>query len=382
MKIAYLCNSPIPSNIASSVQVMKMCQALARDHDLTLFCPPAASQALPATVYEFYGVEPTFKIRRLPQPGSWADRTLQTARLLRWELALRRFDLVYARCNAWRPYRVHRIKRPLIVEAHLLRQASRTTRLLGCRWVRGLVVVSDSLRRDYSRTYGLDPADVLTAHNGADPARPSRPAGLPGSSPVRCGYVGNLYEGKGVEIIIPLARQCSQVDFHVFGGTANQVTAWQDTIGAPSIPNLWFHGSLPPADTDAARLACDMLIAPYQEAGQEVWRSPLKIFEYMAAGKAIIASDLPALREMLRDGENAVLVPPADLQAWARAVGDLAADATERQQLGARAQEDFVEQHSWQARAHRIMDAFAPSQAKTERLGQSAQHIEVQRAVR
>jgi glycosyltransferase involved in cell wall biosynthesis len=267
---------------------------------------------------------------------------------------------------------VHRIKLPLLVEAHLLHRARQTARLLGCPWVRGLVVVSDSLRRDYSRTYGLNSADVLTAHNGADPARPSRPAALPGSSPVRCGYVGNLYEGKGVEIIIPLARRCSQIDFHVFGGTADQVTAWQETIGAPRIPNLWFHGSLPPADTDAARLACDMLIAPYQEAGQAVWRSPLKIFEYMAAGKAIIASDLPALREMLRDGENALLVPPADVQPWARAVGDLAADATERQRLGARAQEDFVEQHSWQARAHRIMDAFAPPQAKTERLGPSA----------
>jgi glycosyltransferase involved in cell wall biosynthesis len=87
--------------------------------------------------------------------------------------------------------------------------------------------------------------------------------------------------------------------------------------------------------------------------------SPLKIFEYMAAGKAIIASDLPTLREVLRDRDNALLVPPDDLDAWTRAVCELAADAAERQRLGARALSDFAGQHSWQARAHRIMAAFA-----------------------
>jgi glycosyltransferase involved in cell wall biosynthesis len=365
MRIAYLCLSPIPSHAASSIQVMKMCRALARDHDLTLFCPPATSQVRTAKVYEFYGVEPTFKIRRLPRRGSWVDRTVDGARLLRWQIALRRFDLIYVRCNAWQPYRVHKVKRPLIVEAHLLRRGARIESLLRCPWLRGLVVVSDSLRHDYSKTYSLD-VGVLTAHNGADPATPSRPAALPGSGAVRCGYIGNLHEGKGVEIIIPLARRCSQIDFHIFGGTADEVTAWQETIGAPHTPNLWFHGSLPPADTDAARLACDMLIAPYQEAGQAIWRSPLKIFEYMAAGKAIIASDLPVLHEVLRDRENAVLAPPTDVESWAQAIRDLAADATERRRLGARAYETFVEQHSWQARARRIMEAFAPTEANTE----------------
>jgi glycosyltransferase involved in cell wall biosynthesis len=380
MRIAYLCHSPIPSNVASSIQVMKMCQALARDHDLTLFCPPATGQAQTGKVYEFYGVESTFKIRRLPQLGSWADRTLEGARLLRWELALRRFDLVYARCNAWRPYRVHRIKLPLLVEAHLLHRAPQTARLLGCPWVRGLVVVSDSLRRDYSRTYGLNSADVLTAHNGADPARPSRPAALPGSSPVRCGYVGNLYEGKGVEIIIPLARRCSQIDFHIFGGTADQVTA----VAGDDRRAAHTESLVPWLVAAGGHRRCAAFLRhvdrPLPGGRPGSLEGPLKIFEYMAAGKAIIASDLPALREMLRDGENAALVPPDDVQAWVRAIHDLATDATERQRLGARAHESFVEQHSWQARARRIMDAFAPTEAKTESLGPSAQHIKVDQA--
>jgi glycosyltransferase involved in cell wall biosynthesis len=361
---------------------MKMCEALARDHEVTLFCPTAKGDCRPVDIYGFYGVQSTFKIKRLPRRGSRISRILRPARLLRWHIALGGFDLVYARCNTWEHYQLHKIKRPLIFEAHLLRRGRAIEKLFLHSWLRGLVVVSDSLHHDYSRTYNLDLVEVLTAHNGADPATPSRPALLPGSSAVRCGYIGNLYQGKGVEIIIPVAQRCPQVDFHIFGGTAEQIAAWRETTGVAGIRNLWFHGTLPPADTGAACLACDVLMAPYHEAGQDVWRSPLKIFEYMAAGKAIVASDLPTLREVLHDRENAVLVPPTDVEAWAQAIRDLAADASERQRLGSRASKDFLQQHSWQARAHRIMDAFAPTEAKTESLDPSAQPIKVQRVVR
>jgi glycosyltransferase involved in cell wall biosynthesis len=363
-----------------------MCQALARDHDLTLFRPSATGPFRAAKIYEFYGVEPSFKIRRLPQPGSWTDRTLQGARLLRWEVALRRFDLVYARCNAWRPYRVDRIGRPLIVEAHLLRQAPRIARLLRSAWVRGLVVISDALRQDYAATHDLGDLKVLVAHDGADPPSAAGPARLPGAAPVKCGYVGNLYGGKGMEIVIPLARRCPHVDFHVFGGSADEVARWRATMGEAEPGNLWFHGALRPADTDAARLACDLLIAPYGEVVQGVgntgnnlvrWMSPLKVFEYMAAGRAIVASDLPTLHEVLRHRENALLVPPNDMEAWARAIDGLAADADERRSLGARAHDDFVKQHSWQARARRIMEAFRTPEPTGGSLAPSARHIKL-----
>jgi glycosyltransferase involved in cell wall biosynthesis len=345
-----------------------MCQALAREHDVTLFCPAVTGQLGPPEIYRFYGVEPTFGIKRLPRSDAWHHPILPAALVARLRIALGRFDLVYARCNAWQPYRLHKIDRPMILEAHVLRRAGMIEKLFRRPLLRGLVVISDGLRQDYREAYDLDHLEVLIAHDGADPAViPSVPAALPGSNAIKCGYVGNLYRGKGIETILPLAARCPQVDFHVFGGTEEQVAQWRPDGGAHAA-NIWFHGALAPADTDAARLACDLLIAPYQNVVSGVggtgnlvrWMSPLKIFEYMAAGKAIIASDLPTLREVLRDRDNALLVPPDDLDAWARAVCELAADAAERQRLGARALSDFAGQHSWQARAHRIMAAFAP----------------------
>jgi len=377
VKIAYLCHSPIPSNIASSIQIMKMCGALARDHEVMLFCPTATGDCRPADIYRFYGVQPTFSIVRLPRRGSGISRMIHPAQLLRWQIALGRFDLVYARCNTWEHYHLHKIKRPMIFEAHLLRQGRAIDKLFLHPWLRGLVVISEALRKDYASTHDLDDVKVLVEHDGADPISTHSPAKLPGANAVKCGYVGNLYRGKGVEVLIPLARRCPHVDFHIFGGTEDEVATWRHSNGAAQIPNLWFHGSLPPADTDAARLACDLLIAPYQTvvrgAGDRGdlgrWMSPLKIFEYMAAGKAIIASDLPTLREVLHHHENAFLVPPHDLEAWTGAVCALAADAAERQRLGARANESFVEHYSWRARVRRIMDAFASPGAQANAAG-------------
>jgi glycosyltransferase involved in cell wall biosynthesis len=81
--------------------------------------------------------------------------------------------------------------------------------------------------------------------------------------------------------------------------------------------------------------------------------SPLKLFEYMSAGKPIVASDLPVLREVL-DEANAVLVDPEDADAWARALESLR-DAGLRERLGVRARRDFLERHTWDIRARKVL---------------------------
>jgi len=81
----------------------------------------------------------------------------------------------------------------------------------------------------------------------------------------------------------------------------------------------------------------------------------LKIFEYMALGKAIVCSDLPVLREVLTDQRNALLVPPEDVTAWVAAIHRLQADESLRQRLGDAARNDFLAQYSWQMRAQKVI---------------------------
>jgi glycosyltransferase involved in cell wall biosynthesis len=84
----------------------------------------------------------------------------------------------------------------------------------------------------------------------------------------------------------------------------------------------------------------------------------LKLFEYMAAGRAIVASDLPAIREVLTDGVNGLLVAPGDADALAAAIRRLAADAPLRLRLGAAAGKD-ASSYTWGRRAERLEELFA-----------------------
>ena len=85
--------------------------------------------------------------------------------------------------------------------------------------------------------------------------------------------------------------------------------------------------------------------------------SPLKIFEYMSVGRAMIVSDLPALREVL-DDEVSLFAPPGDTDSWVRAIMTLRDDESLRERLGARARARFLSRHTWAARAHRVLEGI------------------------
>ena len=108
--------------------------------------------------------------------------------------------------------------------------------------------------------------------------------------------------------------------------------------------------------------AVDLLLMPYQAqvsiglVGHDTgrWMSPMKMFEYMSSGTPFVASDLPVLREVLRDGDNAVLVAPNDLPAWRRSILALQDDPALRQTLARRAYDDYQAHYTWRRRAERI----------------------------
>jgi len=83
--------------------------------------------------------------------------------------------------------------------------------------------------------------------------------------------------------------------------------------------------------------------------------SPLKLFEYMASGQAVVVSDLPAWADVVRDGENALLFPAGDVTALAQVLARLRADPALRARLGATARAEALTLHTWAARATRIL---------------------------
>ena len=172
--------------------------------------------------------------------------------------------------------------------------------------------------------------------------------------------MGNLYPGKGMELIEQLAERLPDCDFHVIGGKPSDVTYWRGRVCSE---NVMFHGFVTHDEAQRRMRGLDVLLAPYQRSvliggdGTDIsrWMSPLKIFEYMASGKPMVASDLPVLREVLRDGWNALLADPMDVEAWVLRIRSLGEDENLRLEVGTRAQNDLAVNYTWDRRVELVL---------------------------
>jgi glycosyltransferase involved in cell wall biosynthesis len=365
MRIAYTTGSIIPSAAANSVQVLRMCEALgAQGHDVTLHS--ADGGGTEDAVFSTYNVRPTFRLLRHKKPtlrglGPAAYLAQVTAALLSGP----RPDVVYSRGVRYL-LAASALRVPLVYEAHAMALPGprRRTReaLFALPTFARVVCVSEGLRQDMLAAYpSLEAERVFVAHDAAVPIDfqsvvPAAP--WPGrSGALQVGYVGGIYAGRGIEQLVEVARRLPGVDVHIVGGDAAEVP----NIG--QIPaNLYSHGRVLPSEVPTYLARFDVLMAPFQArvavAGNRGdtsrWMSPLKIFEYLSTGRAIVCSDMPVLREVLTDDETALLVPSADVDAWVGAVQRLE-DAALRARLGAAARATFERHYTWDQRARHVL---------------------------
>ncbi|MBD0272428.1 MAG: glycosyltransferase family 4 protein [Acetobacteraceae bacterium] len=379
MRIAYLAGIALPSRFASAVNDLKMCRSLtAAGHEVTLYA--RGRQADAAAVFDAYGLERRFEVVLCAPPGLRLTKNLLYPAQVAREMARRPApDLLYGRqayALACAAAAGGRGAAPFAYEAHTL--PTRRLRRLAEAWLFRrpgcslLVTISRTLAEDYRARFPvLAGRRVLVAHEGADPMLVERSARAssdpwPGRAGApQLGYVGHLYPGKGMEMVAALAGLLPECDVHVVGGTERDLSIWRERCAGRA--NLHLYGFVPHAQVAAHLARFDLLLAPpaarvSSGAGREIgrWMSPLKVFEYMAAGKPILASDIPALREILRDGETALLLPPDEPETWANTARALLRDPGRAAALGARARSAFLAEYTWDARAARILAHLSP----------------------
>ncbi len=177
------------------------------------------------------------------------------------------------------------------------------------------------------------------------------------------GYTGHLYAGRGLETILALASRLPEINFLLVGGEPGEVEQLSAMVASLNLANVFITGFIPNAELPLYQAACEVLLMPYQKrvaasSGGDISRylSPMKVFEYMASGRAILSSALPVLSEVLTP-QNATLLPPDDLDAWANALQNLHRDAEQRQRMAEQARID-AQQYSWEARAQRILNGY------------------------
>lgn len=377
MKIAALAPSLIPSNTANSIQVMKTCSALAEvDGELCLWVP-GEEPVLPGMDWDqlsnYYGIKTRFDIRQVSSKRIWRryDLTFKAVgEAQRWGADLLYTWMIQAGVLAlWRGL-------PVILELHDLPQGrfGPTLFRLFARQVgrKRLLVITDALRRklDDQAMRLFPPGGVQVAPNGVDlgsyinlPKKGAirRELNLPEGNLAL--YSGHFYPGRGMDLLLGLAQRLPQVIFLWVGGTPAGVTDWQQRLSAAGVKNVQLSGFIENGRLPLYQAAADVLLMPYEIAisgssggnSAEIC-SPMKMFDYLAAGRVIVSSDLPVFHEVLNEN-NAVFCPPGDLDAWEQTLTKLFADPERREGLGSRAKAD-AGQYSWKTRAERALQGI------------------------
>ncbi len=203
-------------------------------------------------------------------------------------------------------------------------------------------------------------APVITAHNGSIEHNLTDlfPGFLKSSFDV--GYIGAFYQGRGLDIVLSIASRLPEISFHLAGGQIEELKQLAPGSEVPS--NIHVYGFISPSETYQFRNSCDLLLAPYHRSGVSVsnrgdtsqFMNPIKIIEYMSAQKPIVASDLPAIREVLDKG-CALLVDPDSPQEWIEAIKELSLNPSLRDTLSHKSYQRFKASLTWNKRAEKLI---------------------------
>lgn len=345
--LSYITIARMPTEKAHGVSIAHMCAAFANIGNDVLLIIPTRKNHIKSDIFSYYGISKSFSVKTIAVPdfvgnGFSIPLFFFLQRIFFLE-ALRKTNvppgIVYTREPevAWKFSKTHQV----VFEAH--------------RWPRGLsgrfqawlvrntvLVVCNSHGTEVAaRHSGV--SRTLVAPNGFDPAtfvrtsqRTRTELGLPEG--ICALYVGSDGEGKGADIV---EKALSLVDPSVVR-IVSILTARRH-IESSRVPEYL--------------LSADILLLPNTRRGEsEYFTSPIKLFEYLGAGKAIIASDLPSIREILSD-DDTFFVSPGSASALADAVMTLAKNPELRERLSRRAKA-LSSSYSWDQRASNIMHAL------------------------
>lgn len=386
MKLNYLANNRIPSEKANSLQIMQMCQAFQlRGADVELIVPQRQQPRLMRSAtdpFTYYGMKARFPIVRLPsadaleiaparlqQPAFVLQSTTFAMSVARY-LSTHRAEIYYSRdplSTVLLALSPASIRERSVYEAHTFpsSRARRTLHLWAIQRIARVVCISHGLAEEY-RSNGVDGSKVLVAPDAVDlerfrnfpeKAEARRRLNIPPDATVAA-YTGHLYAWKGVYTLAQ-ASELMPANYLVYlvGGTEEDSRDLRQFTAARGLDRTQLVGHVAPDRVIDYLAAADVLVLPNSSTDLRSSRytSPMKLFEYMASGRPIVASRLPSLQELLRDGENSLLVEPDSPQSLAAGILQAATSKELGARLAQRAWEE-VQSFSWSARARSILD--------------------------
>lgn len=409
MRIAYVSvdfGIPVHGNKGASIHVRELSSALALDgHDIKIFASRRGGEAPAAFDIPVYEV-------RMSATESKLIASLKDSPIVGEPVAKEVRSMVYAtsfkhavlpKMREWRPDAIYEryallgtagidlarelgiphileVNAPLSEEHAQYRGSAfaETIRTIE-RQILGatdrVIAVSEPLR-DWVVAAGVDADCVTVAPNGVNLDRFSSPSeGAPSRS--RCdarpavGFVGTLKAWHGTATLIQAVGLLAQergiegAPRLLIVGDGPEREQLERIVLEEGITTLTtFTGLVEHEQMPMYIAAMDIAVAPYDET-PGFYFSPLKLFEYMAAGRPIVAAGIGQIKECLRDGETGLLYPPGDVHALADRIGQLMDQPNYAQNLGYAAREEARRHHGWDRNAWLVTSLIERERSRT-----------------
>jgi glycosyltransferase involved in cell wall biosynthesis len=376
-ELIYIANARMPTEKAHGIQIVKMCESFVLAGlkvDLVL---PWRFNKIKESLFDYYGVEKNFKIKKLPSLDLiplnipkicfWIQ-SLSFALSVFFYLFFKKADIIYSR-DSFPLFLLSFFKKNLVYEAHTFpRNFFLHKRVF--KKTKAIVVITQKLK-DLFIKQGMDGNKILVAPDGVDLEKFNlketqvecrQKLNLPLDKKIVL-YTGHLYKWKGVQVLARAAKFLDKDTLIVFvGGTKKDEQDFK--IENKELDNILILGHQPHLKIPYYLKAADVLVLPNSadvlvlpNSGKkeisQYWTSPMKMFEYMASQRPIVASDLPSIREILNEN-NAILVQPDNPEALAEGIKGILQNSDFADKISKQAYED-VQQYTWQTRTERIL---------------------------
>jgi glycosyltransferase involved in cell wall biosynthesis len=372
MKLFYIANVRIPTEKAHGVAIARSCEAFARAGVETVLVVPRRRTPIDKSLFEVYNVPTIFTVRFLPTVDlirEKAGRVVFWLQTVTFQISLFLFllsrerkiilytrepNLLYLSLLGFR----------IVFECHLIPK-KRTRFFARARKAYRVVVISKALKQAFVED-GFSESEVLVAPSGVDlsvfdidvsksDARKKLDLPIDAKIAVYTGNFTTMGEDKGIADIIKALPYAQEVIFVAAGGSEKDRAEYVAQASAAGVlGRVILRGSTTQKMLALYQKAADVLLMPFPDTPHyRNHMSPVKMFEYMAAKRPIIATDLPTICEVLNE-KNAFIVPPGDHSALAMSLSAVCSDTSVSESIALCAYAD-ISAYSWDARTKRVL---------------------------
>ena len=341
--------SSIPSYTANSIAVMNFCNELNKICDLTVVC--IKNKKIDESYINFYKVE---KMNLILLPKFFLKFHYLFFKIFALIICLLKGpDIIFSR-DIVISYFLTRFKKRNVFELHQIKQNGNNyytknfermlKYIVSKKQLKHLVVISDSLKKDCI-DYGINSQKIIVANSGVR----NDFFKLKLSNNKNILYLGSLQKGKGINNIIKLANKLRNYNFFIIGGYKSEIDK--------QIPNNIIHKPwVRPSEVLKNVDNIDYALMLFDNQDYKFY-SPLKLFEYMAMGKIVFASNIIGINDIVIDGYNGFLVNPNDINLLIEKIIMISKNDKLKEYISNNAKKT-AKKYTWEKRAKYLLEVF------------------------